>query len=135
MPFIFLQMAQFIVHDMRAVGMHHHGPKELVVGGMYNLKWEPDNVTDIGNAMAVLDMKGHTRAYLAREDAKIVSTLVYSRAIKHDMIQCIPVNTSHVVTQKLGPQHECNLMFRASSGETDFVAAILTNGHCTFEHY
>ena len=115
MSFPFLQMAQFIVHDMRAVGMHHHGPKELVVGAMYRLKWEPDNVTDIGNAMAVLDMEGQTRAYLTREDAKTVSTLVYSGAIEHDIIQCIPVNTSHVVTQKLGPQHECNLMLRASS--------------------
>ena len=51
-----------IVNHLRAVGMHHHGPKELTVNGKYTLEWEPHCIHDLGNAMAVKDLHGITRA-------------------------------------------------------------------------
>ena len=43
----------FVIHNMRAVGMHHWGNYKLIVGGLYSLQWEPECVYDLGNAMAI----------------------------------------------------------------------------------
>ena len=53
-----------VVHDMRAVGMHHYGSTKLIVGGRYTTKWEPDCLYDLGNAMAILDHKKCVKLYI-----------------------------------------------------------------------
>ena len=44
--FIHTGMDNVFVRHVWAVGMHHHGPKELSVGSKYFLKAEPDNRYD-----------------------------------------------------------------------------------------
>jgi len=121
----------FEVSNLRAVGMHHHGPLSLVVGKLYSLVWEPYNPQDLGNAMAVTDEMGLTRAYLTRSDAKVVSTLCYGDAVDGN-ISCLPVTETHVELHNLGPQHECIIKFKAKNGEEEFVKEILQINNCVF---
>lgn len=46
-------MPIWVIHNLWAVGMHHWGPKELVVAAGYRLKHEEDNAFD-KNATAIL---------------------------------------------------------------------------------
>ncbi len=87
---------KFIIKNIRAVGMHHHGPPDLMVNG---LKWEPENLEDLGNAIAVHDRFGKRRAYLTRSDAKAISTLFYGNAIENSFM-CIPVSQSQVISPR-----------------------------------
>jgi hypothetical protein len=100
-----------VIHNMRAVGMHHHGPRPLFVGGRYCLRWEPDCVYDLGNAMAVLDHKGKVRAYLTRQDAAIVSMLCQADCVQWRMY-CKPMVNAHVVQQNFGPQQESKIQLK-----------------------
>ena len=113
-----------IVNHLRAVGMHHHGSKELTVNGKYTLEWEPHCIHDLGNAMAVKDHHGITRAYLARPDAYVISSLCYGDVVQ-GTIFCKPVTESHVEYQHLGPQHECRLKFKTLSSQLPFISYVL----------
>ena len=127
-------MVKFEVKNMRAVGMHHHGPTSLFIGGLYFLLWEPENPEDFGNATAIHDKQGKCRAYLTRKDAAIISTLFYGNSIE-GVVKCMPIVSPHVEKQKLGPQQECVLTFEVCDRETDFVSYVLTSRGCSFVKY
>ena len=122
---------QITVDNVRAVGMHHHGPKELIVGGRYWLTWEPDCLFDLGNAMAVRDHHGFIRAYLTRTDAYAISSLYYADVVQGRCL-CKPVTEAHVMSQQLGPQHECRLKFKTLDIHIPFIAHVLTQANITY---
>jgi hypothetical protein len=121
-----------IVENMRAVGMHHHGPLQLIVEGRYKLTWEPHNIHDLGNAMAVIDHKSKTRAYLTRNDAKLISTFCYANVLLGHIF-CKPIVNAHVELQALGPQQECRLKFSVDSSNMAFVQHVLDEQGCTYK--
>ena len=130
---LYTQMYTYLVHDMRAVGMHHHAPPELILHGKYQLKWEPSNPQDLGNAIEITDAQGMRRAYLTRRDAHTISMLFYGNSV-YGTITCIPSSVAYVVQQKLGPQHDCTLHFSIDDSEHDYVAFILRRDNCNFEY-
>jgi len=123
-------MDRFEINSVRAVGMHHHGPPDLILEEHY-LKWEPENPKDLGNAVAIYDHHGKRRAYLTRDDAKIISDLYYGDCVNGYII-CKPYVQGHVVCHTLGPQQECQLIFTAKNTELDFVHAILKSGNVQY---
>lgn len=69
-------MKNVIIRNLYAVGMHHHGTKDLAIGPVYYPR------PDLGNpfdkcAIAIYDDKHYTNisAYLRREDARHVKKL------------------------------------------------------------
>lgn len=67
-------MSQLVIKDFWAVGMHHHGHRQLANGEGYQLKFEANNPYDV-NAIAVID-HGRTFAYLKRDNAFVVAKLI-----------------------------------------------------------
>lgn len=65
-------MPILVIHNLLAVGMHHWGPKEFVVGAGYYLKHEEDNSFE-RNAKAIFDGPNQT-AYIKRHDAQTVAS-------------------------------------------------------------
>ena len=120
-----------VIENMRAVGMHHHGGTTLTINGRYSCIWEPECVYDLGNAMAVKDHRRIVRAYLARSDAYVVSSLCYANII-HGVILCRPTNDPHVVLQQLGPQIECRLKFKTKSKDLPLVKEFLDNANFVY---
>lgn len=93
----------FKVNSMRAVGMHHYGAPELALNTSYTFKWDPLCPHDLGNAVAIHDIKGDIKAYLTRADAAVISELFYCNAIQGRMVGKSTVH-AHVCRQELGPQ-------------------------------
>ena len=110
----------FMVKNMRAVGMHHHGPSALSLNTNYRLSWEPDCPEDLGNAMAVRDCRSNIRAYLTRKDAAVISDLCFAGVVVGKMIVRTIV-IPHCVEQKLGPQQECSVRFNVKTTNAAFV--------------
>ena len=125
-------MYTYTIHNMRAVGMHHHGPRELLLHGRYHLQWEPDNPKDLGNAVAIHDWSNQRRAYLTRDDAKVMSYLLYGKCAA-GRVECVPQTEAHVVSYDLGPQHECTVKFSAEPKEHGFICVVLSKGKCKFD--
>ena len=100
------------LENMRAVGMHHWGPPALDIESMYSLTWEPECRQDPGNAVAIYDCDHIKRAYLTRDDAKIVSTIISKGYPRSCFVALKPVSEAHCVSQHLGPQHECDIWFK-----------------------
>ena len=122
---------QVVVRNVRAVGMHHHGPRSLTVNGRYSLQWDPDCIHDLGNAVAVVDRKGITRAYLARDDAHVIASLFCANVIAGRVV-CKPTTEAHVVTQQRGPQHECDFTFKTDTDHVPFIDTVLNNGNINY---
>ncbi len=124
---------QVIVQGVRAVGMHHHGASSLVVNGLYTLRYEPDCLYDLGNAIAVHDHHGIKRAYLARDDAYFISSLFYAD-LPVGKVLMKPKTDAHVVQQHLGPQHECDFKFTMANNNVNinFVEQILNEANITY---
>ena len=79
-----------------AVGMHHHGPRELTVDALYNLKCEPQNPYD-SKAVAVVDHERQDRvlAYLRRNDAALISK-IFSENLLCTAVYLKPKSTPEV---------------------------------------
>jgi len=123
--------ATFLVKNMRAVGMHHHGPAQLIVNANYCLRWEPECLQDLGNAIALYDCKGKTRAYLTRKDAAVISDLFFAGIVCGTMVgkTCV---LAHCVEQKLGPQQECTLQFKVAMKDVLFVEMLFKENNFVF---
>ena len=70
-------MKNVIIRNLYAVGMHHHGPKEMATGSaVYYAKPELGNLFD-KHAIAIYENKECTKiaAYLRRQDAQHVKEL------------------------------------------------------------
>jgi hypothetical protein len=123
----------FKIYNMRAVGMHHWGPKHLVVNDFYTLHWEPDCPYDIANAMAIHDSHGEKRAYITRADARILSLIWVQGLNVAELMTLLPVTEAHVECHDLGPQHECTVAFKALGKDIARAQRILETHRCTFE--
>ena len=119
------------IKAMRAVGMHHWGRTTLDVGCPYTLKWEPLCEYDPGNAVAIYDSYDIKRAYITREDAKVLSKIFSKNIAIHDMMALKPVTYAHCVCQELGPQHECTVIFHTNLSKRT-MSAYLEANNCTF---
>ena len=104
-------MNNLLINDMWAVGMHHHGARQLAVGEGYSLQPEPDNKFD-KYAVRITD-GGIARAYLKKDNAQIISKLfevgvgaIWKLKPKEDPV---------VKEYRTGPQQRCNLGCRCRS--------------------
>ena len=117
-----MALTQITIYKMRAVGMHHWGQRSLDLTEKYSVKWEPECSFDPGNAMAIYDSQHNKRAYITREDAKILSTIM-SKGYPCGKMMALQAKTSaHCVQQKLGPQHECTIWFKSMKSLETIVA-------------
>ena len=121
----------FVIHNMRAVGMHHWGNYKLIVGGLYSLQWEPECEYDLGNAMA-LYRNGVKRAYLIRKDAAIMSHIWSKDLPVNHVMLCIPQTEAHCVCHDLGPQHECSVKFRCNVDNISRAKQLLDAYKCNY---
>lgn len=123
------------IFNMRAVGMHHWGPPSLTIGDCYSLQWEPDCVYDIPNAMAIYDNTNIKRAYIARDDARILSRIWSQGMNMGALMGCKPLTNLHVVLHSLGPQHECTIAFKAMGRDIMRVETLLKAANVQYEMY
>ena len=107
------RMKNLIIHNMWAVGMHHHGTGQLAVGECYDIEPEPENKYD-KQAVRITD-DGITRAYLKRDNARIISKLF--EAGVGTIWKLKPKEEPVVKEYRTGPQQRCNLGCRCRSDE------------------
>jgi hypothetical protein len=116
-------MVKIKVLNMRAVGMHHHGPRELALQTPYIFKWEPTCPHDLGNAVGIFDHRGALRAYLTRSDAAVMAKLFHAGVVEGRVVGKT-TTPGHVEKRELGPQQECNLVFKVAECHASFVCAV-----------
>ena len=110
-----MESSQLELHVVWAVGMHHHGPRELALGTKYYCKVEPENPFD-SNAIAIFDKERSDRvlAYLRKHDAAYVAKLISSKECDLE-IALKPVESPVVWNKRTGPQQKCILSVNANS--------------------
>ena len=122
----------FVVKNMRAVGMHHHGPPQLTLNANYRLVWEPECIHDLGNAIAICNSRARVQAYLTRKDAAVISDLFFADILEGTMLAKTSVEP-HCVEQKLGPQQECSVKFKVLNKNSSFVELLFNKHSFTYE--
>ena len=94
-----------VIPDIWAVGMHHWGGRSLTVGVGYTIEWDENNPKD-PSAVCIKE-DGKIKAYLKREHAFIVSTLIKRGISRVWLLK--PKEEPVVKTQRVGPQQRCHL--------------------------
>lgn len=123
-------MPILVIHNLWAVGMHHWGPKELVVGAGYRLKHEEDNAFD-KNATAIFDGPNR-KAYLQRHDAKIVSSVFNIIPGSNWLLK--PKDIPVVLSQRVGPQQKFSIGCRVVDDSVlQQAVKLLSSLHVSYE--
>ena len=106
-------MPRVQLDNILAVGMHHHGSRELHMGYRYKVWRESDNPVD-ANACAIVDCD-KVVAYLDRSSASCLSKIVAEGLLplKTSKIYIEPIYRAEVKSRKRGPQHTCFMIFVA----------------------
>jgi len=109
---------------VEAVGMHHWGPKQLLLTDMYVLYPEVTNPED-PNAVAVHELKPTRtkRAYLSREWAKIIQPVLVHTTMAFLKV-CEP---AVVLVYEKGPQHNCTAFLKCTHFQKQFLELCFTN--------
>ena len=115
------------IQGLYAVGMHHHGPRELRVGCGYKLKREPTNSYD-PNAIAVQESRV-TRAYLTRDCASRLSKILDS-VLPVGPIYLKPKFPAEVRSRR--PQQYCNVGFRVKDENIEQVQRLLSENNLIY---
>ncbi|KAK3108578.1 hypothetical protein FSP39_011121 [Pinctada imbricata] len=120
----------FIIHGVWAVGMHHWGPRELVVGAGYRIERDERNVKD-PNAVKVMEGP-NVKAYLKRNNALVVSRLLHLGLSSKWLLK--PKETALVRDRRTGPQQLCNIGCKLQSNENlESAKTLLLESGLTFE--
>jgi hypothetical protein len=117
------------VKNVEAVGMHHWGPKELVLNASYLLYAEKDNTEDC-NAVSVHELAASRtkRAYLSREWAKIVQPL-----LPYSQMAILKVREPAIVLiYDKGPQHNCIAHLKCSDAQVTDVKNVLAYNNVAY---
>ena len=93
-------MQMLIVHNIWAVGMHHWGPRELMIGAGYNLIKDENNPHDV-NAVCVKD-GCRTMAYVKRDQSQMLTKLLSFNLFSRWLLK--PKDFSQVRNRRTGPQ-------------------------------
>lgn len=116
-------MPILVIHNLLAVGMHHWGPKEFVVGAGYYLKHEEDNSFE-RNATAIFDGPKQ-KAYIKRHDAQTVSSVFKVISSSNWLLK--PKEILVVLGLRIGPQQRCSIGCRAGEDSVFQQAVKLLN--------
>lgn len=121
----FTRMKKVFLRHVFAVGMHHHGSRQLEVDEGHTLKHEMDNPYDL-NAISIWNLEGQKVAYLRRDCAAKVAPL-----FRQDLIQG-PVYLkakfpAEVFNRRQGPRQTCAVAFRCHDAELPRVNAAMAN--------
>lgn len=120
-------MKKVILVQLHAVGMEHHGGKDLLVGAHYQVFPEFNNNFD-SNALAIrprLAGGGHRNvvAYLRRDEAKCLAKLFKEGLISYGMY--LKPKEPSVKHRYRGRQQVVNVGFYASDGALPRIEAVL----------
>ena len=110
-----------IIKSMKAVGMHHHGNRSLIIDAVYQVKREPENPYD-RKACAIVD-GNRTVAYLDRRSARLIAEIA-DQSIISGPIYLKPKHPLDVKSQREGPYHFCNVGFKIHSHHIDSLQSI-----------
>lgn len=102
-------MPILVIHNLLAVGMHHWGLKEFVMGAGYYLKHEEDNSFE-RNATAIFHGPKQ-KAYIKRHDAQTVSSVFKVISSSNWLLK--PKEILVVLGLRIGPQQRCSIGCRA----------------------
>lgn len=123
-------MPKLIIHNLWAVGMHHWGPRELMVGAGYNLQEDLENSFD-PNAVAIFDGP-NKKAYLKRESAEIVKFLFNLRLTNQWLLK--PKEVPIVCSRRTGPQQRCSIgCIYQDEGKLEIAKVKLQSANMTYE--
>ena len=106
-----------------AVGMHHHGPRELELEAKHVLEFEPNNPYD-SNAVAIKDRNGRKVAYLARPSARRVCK-IFIKKFNRGPVLCKPKSPAVVKRRNLGPQQQVSVGFKCDDESAEEVREML----------
>lgn len=117
-------MKKVIIYTVYAVGMHHHGNRQLIVGRGYYCKPEPGNPYD-ADAVAIYEDGLYARcsAYLKRSDARIIAELVRGNMVEGTIL--IKPKFEPVCKRGIGPVQRCNLGFYCKNENVLTVSEVL----------
>ena len=118
-----------IVKNLWCVGMHHWGPKQLVVGAGYHLEREIDNHRD-PNAVCIYDGPNR-KANLIREDAFVISKIIDLGLSRKWLLK--PKEDATVKNRRTGPQQRCSICCKTSSNSLDQAIKYLSDYGFSFE--
>ena len=102
---------------MWAVGMHHHGARQLLIGEGYSLETEPDNKFD-KCAVKIIDYRADgkvTKAYLKRDNAFVISKLFEIGV--GTLWRLKPKEEPEVRQYRTRPQQRCNIGYKCRSDQ------------------
>ena len=116
-------MKNVILKYAVAVGMHHHGPRELEVEAKHVLKFEPNNPCD-SNAVAIKDSNGRKVAYLACPSARRVSK-IFLKKLHRGHVLCKPKSPAVVKRRNLVPQQQVSVCFKFEDESAEEVWEML----------
>lgn len=123
-------MKRLYLRHVDAVGMHHHGPRQLSLHEAYTISHEIDNKYD-PNAIVIL-YKGDRAAYIKRDHAKVLAD-IFRAKIPHGTVYLIPKLAAKVITYDLGPQHDCSVGFFCDDSEIANVHKIVNGCNIVIE--
>ena len=120
-------MKNIIIRGVYAVGMHNWGTRNLEIGQVFYLKFEPENPYDT-NAVAICSDKEMLRkvAYLKRSDAKFVAGL-FKENIPNGPIYLKVKDAPTKFKRQCGPMQRCNLGFKMDNEHIENIKMICKN--------
>ena len=122
-------MPILVVPNVWAVGMHHWGARELVVGAGYSIAVDEGNKHD-SNAVEVLDEK-RRKAYLKRENAALIAQLLRMNVSEKWLLK--PKEPAITKSKRKGPEQRCNIGCKISDRHVDNVVKYLKEKQYCFE--
>ena len=118
-------MMKVFVRCLLAVGMHHHGQQQLTIDEPLYLKHEPTNKYD-KNAIAIYNMNDRKVAYLSRQDASCVATLLRQEIPEDMKIFAKAKYPAETRSQRQGPSQRIGLGFRSDKAHVEKIKEIFS---------
>lgn len=118
LSFLFIEMKTITLKNIRAVGMHHYGHRELVVGEIYQLNAEPTNPYD-HNAIAIYDSSRKV-GNLKKASASAISD-VYKLNLADLNFEYKPLSSPQCSNKRTGPEQNGIATFKCTSTDVEKV--------------
>ena len=121
--YILLQaMKTAIINFVHALGMHHHGARQLEIGEALRLEAEPDNPYDHNTIMVKRDSR--TCAYLSRKCARVIAQLLQEGKCVGPLF-AKPKFEATVHNHRLGPQQSLAVGFKCHDADGECIAQVM----------
>ena len=102
-------MKKIVIRNVKAVGMHHYGRRELDLYGTYTVAIEPDNRYD-SYAVAIYD--GPRKVANLKRDCARVIFVVISENKSQSRYFLRPLDKPDVRSRRIGPEQSCAVVFK-----------------------